>query len=192
MINKILGAVVAGVSLFVIVIVGVGSLMTSGTTTETVMHNGEAVEIEVTDEIKLARWQKARAQSKLDAMKKRQESAAPAGPTYAEKVEKQWDDYEEAIKKAEKEKAEKLAADRKENAKRGIVALKKRVAAGSVAAKYSLAVRYLEGNGVDVDREKGLSMLKECAEAGSAMAEKRLALERENKKPADPVTNGPK
>ena len=80
---------------------------------------------------------------------------------------------EAAAKAAEVARKAKAEEDRKADI-RAIGILKMRIEKGSVAAKYSLAIRYIDGNGVEVDKELGLEMLKECAAEDHAMAKKKL------------------
>jgi len=47
-------------------------------------------------------------------------------------------------------------------------------AKGSKRAKYTLGVCYLNGDGVPVDKEKGVERLKSCAAQGYAKAQRLL------------------
>lgn len=68
------------------------------------------------------------------------------------------------------------AADANEAAadSRAIATLKRQIESGSVTAKYGLAVRYLEGSGLEKDEAKAITMLKECAAEDHALAKKKL------------------
>lgn len=65
-------------------------------------------------------------------------------------------------------------AVRTEADERAVVALRKRMEAGSASAKYSLALRYLDGSGVETNRARAISMLEECAADGFALAASKL------------------
>jgi TPR repeat protein len=77
-----------------------------------------------------------------------------------------------AKQKAEAEAAKKELRDRSQvNA---IEFLKKRVAEGSISATYKLGLRYLEGDGVEIDKAEAIRLLKLAAERGDKKAAEKL------------------
>lgn len=104
------------------------------------------------------------AEARTAAIKAEQARQADKMMEFVEQVA----EHAEAQAKAKKEKDD--DADR-----RAIASLKMRIDDGSIAAKYSLAIRYLEGNGVTKDEAKAITMLKECAAEDHRMAKKKLA-----------------
>lgn len=51
---------------------------------------------------------------------------------------------------------------------------KRRAAQGSATAQYDLAIRYLKGDGVELDEQKGRELLESAAKNGHSQAKKKL------------------
>ena len=99
-----------------------------------------------------------------------QEMAAAVRAAHEEEVRRQTA-RAEAVNAAAIVAAEKKSAEQNSHA---INQLKIRIEEGSEAARYSLAMRYLEGRGLPVDEAEGMRLLRLAADNGNALARSKL------------------
>ena len=71
---------------------------------------------------------------------------------------------------------------KKETLRKTIEFQKKRAAEGSPSAQYELGLRYLTGDGVEMDEAAGQKLLEESAKQDYTLAKKKLEQIKENKK----------
>lgn len=118
----------------------------------------------------------AKAQYKQQAIREADQAQARSAAIKAEETRKaaqMMETLDQMVDLAEeKEKAKQ--AKQADADRRAVSSLLMRIDSGSIAAKYSLAVRYLEGNGVELDKAKAITMLKECAAEDHRAAQKKL------------------